>query len=829
MATVWWNLAVRSIALSWVVAWAGQASAAVVIANQTKATVAFELIVGGQTQRHALRPGELIPVPGKKPVQVSYVSGSDALTDEIEPDSLYYFIHVGSGAQLHRVSFETGELPRRRPMVGRARRPRKRAKPGDVIRVRLVVDRFHPEKNLAATNLLKLRVHAASEIVARYCGVRFEVVEVGNWPGDDKGLEYNDRQALLERELAKSKADLLLGFETPYDVDAKGKAKDDPKKPRRVMRQDRYLQPQAPPFASAILIPGHDTRVPEKFRLQQIVVALAGYLGAVPSPDSGSVMKQLSTSAARSNKGPKSMAFDPPNALAIALAGEQIQQKGARSFSNFEPRTAATMSAIRGAAEIKFRPDQLRQNGKNKPGLPRVVTRQGSRKIPVYDGAFADGTVVRSATLDGWVAKPGRPQTIENARLMGARLLDTERPLVWMRRTDARPQPPAEGFIEMHCGDRLPGRGVVFRAKKNAVPAHLVVSAERNLSHGREVRRREKKGEVVSTDVRIRTRWIRRIVRDRPLLAGYVPNTLIKTGGRRIKFRSVQLLGKTVRVLVDGQVESVPLDEVAELHFPEVDQWEAYYEQLAVLEPECRRTLLQCDTTWGLRATTLAVGVSKAVDYGQHNGGKRFIESYLPAWSLDALWVADDTIATRRFFKPYEVPLSLIRPAAERRTATLATGLPWQADRNVQGGPLSSGSLEFAWGFGVQATSELEFRLPACATGFRSWAGLDESVRGGGCVRARIHADSTKRSPRFESPLLVGSSHLIDTGAVRLSNDSRPVWRLYLVVDAAHEGRPEGADPWDVRDRFNWLEPRLILEQSKLKEEVDRRRATRGK
>jgi hypothetical protein len=484
------------------------------------------------------------------------------------------------------------------------------------------------------------------------------------------------------------------------------------------------------------------------------------------------------------------------------------------------------MSAIRGLAEIKFHPSEAGGRVRKNAGPVRIVTHDGKRKIPMFDAAFADGTVARSATMDGWFAKPGRPHNIENARLLGARLLDAERPVVWMRRTDARPQLPTEGFVEMRGGDRLPGKAVEFRAQKGEVPAHVVMASEHGLTFDHQARQRQRRGEDVKTDVRVRTRWLRRIVRGKPILSGYEPSTLVKVDGRRMSFRSVQLVGKTVQILQEDDLQSIPLDEIAELHFPQVDQWEAYYEQLAVLDPECRQTLIQCDTKSGLRATTLAAGLHTAIRGSQHDADG-YIESYLPAWSLDALWVQDTDIAVRRFFKPYEVPLSIIRPAIERRTAVLATGLGWQADRNVHGGPLASGGLDFGWGFGVQATSQLEFRLPACATGFRSWVGLDDSVRDGGCARALVYVDSTKRPPLYQSPLLVGSGHVVDTGMIRLPTERRQAWRLFLVADAQHEGRPVGSDPWDVRDRFDWLEPRLMLDESKLRLEVGRQREAR--
>ncbi|KKK66168.1 hypothetical protein LCGC14_2966800, partial [marine sediment metagenome] len=44
---------------------------------------------------------------------------------------------------------------------------------------------------------------------------------------------------------------------------------------------------------------------------------------------------------------------------------------------------------------------------------------------------------------------------------------------------------------------------------------------------------------------------------------------------------------------------------------------------------------------------------------------------------------------------------------------------------------------------------------------------------------------------------------------------------LGLLTDEAHQGRPAGADPLDIRDMLDWLEPVLLLDQAKLKQNVE--------
>jgi hypothetical protein len=150
-------------------------------------------------------------------------------------------------------------------------------------------------------------------------------------------------------------------------------------------------------------------------------------------------------------------------------------------------------------------------------------------------------------------------------------------------------------------------------------------------------------------------------------------------------------------------------------------------------------------------------------------------------------------------------------------------------DTNVQGGPLRSGGEDFAWGFGVHAHSELEFELPAIAVSFRTRLGLDQTVGSGGCVRARVLAGPSDTAPLYESDLLIGAAKVLDTGRLPLATDSenntaeRP--RLRLVADAAIQDHPREADPLDIRDVFDWLQPLIEVDEAQLKAEIERRAA----
>ena len=195
-----------------------------------------------------------------------------------------------------------------------------------------------------------------------------------------------------------------------------------------------------------------------------------------------------------------------------------------------------------------------------------------------------------------------------------------------------------------------------------------------------------------------------------------------------------------------------------------------------------------------------------------------------PAWSLDPLWVKFNSVRTRWSFSPHEIPLSRIEPTKVAQRSTLGGSWTWQTNRNVRGGALRSAAMEYGWGFGVHASNELHFAIPSLATGFRSFIGLDDSVGTGGCIRAEVHVFGGDESQHiFRSDFLVGSANVVSTGQLQLSEVESPS-TLTLIIHAAHENRPPGADPLDVRDHVNWLEPILDLDpaalQSKLRQHL---------
>ncbi len=424
--------------------------------------------------------------------------------------------------------------------------------------------------------------------------------------------------------------------------------------------------------------------------------------------------------------------------------------------------------------------------------------REGTTAEARYTAGLSDGSRVSGADLSSW------DLTRKEGRLAGKNLFDPENPIRWLKNNSVPEPREPEAFVEFLGGDRLPGLTTAYRQGTEfpfqQIFPHLVVDSPAGQGRGKK-----------SSTYRVATEWIRRVVWRRAG-RGYQPGTIFFRDGRKTEFRSYRWKEASILLLLQEGIEEVPFPEIAELDLPSVDPWELHYRELAILCPGAEGLLVQIETEDGL----LATGSIHRYQLGTESTKHR--DHWLqPAWSLESPWIPHNTIRLHRFFPPHRVPLSRIEPSRIARGSTLGGSWHIQRDRNVEGGPLASGGIEFGWGLGTHAMCEIHFDLPPSIRTFRSKFGLDRTVGRGGCARAIVVLGNKK--PLFESKLLLGSSDLGDTGPLALQGQSQ----LVLVADPAHQERPPHADPLDIRDRLDWLEPELELDPGALQIEIQRR------
>jgi hypothetical protein len=310
----------------------------------------------------------------------------------------------------------------------------------------------------------------------------------------------------------------------------------------------------------------------------------------------------------------------------------------------------------------------------------------------------------------------------------------------------------------------------------------------------------------------------------------YRPGTAFLRDGSQAEFRALRWGDGSVRLLVDQVQRDIPLGDLAELHLPRQDGWTAWWEQLATLAPAFDGTpsVWQMETSDGNRFTTSSARF-RPLSRGGGNPD-HWYHTIQPAWSLDPLYVSYRTIRARRFFRPHEVPLSVLEPTRVAQRSALGQVGPPRVDRNVRGWAPRFAEEWSGWGLGVHAHSEVTFELPRSAGTFRTGFALDRSVGAGGCARPLVRwgrgdGDSNPSvPPAFQAAPIVGTGPLTDSGPLPLPA-KEVADRLMLVVDSVVEGAPAGADPLEIRDLANWVQPLFDLEPTAVEREIRSRQA----
>ena len=755
-------------------------AAVVVLSNRTEQTVRFSAEpVWGQQKQYSLAPGKLVRIHVSDRVRVTFASANTEVEKQIDPNTVHYFQPGRERIELEQATFSDA-MGGAWLHVDKQRGP----PPPVVVPVKILVDAQHPAVRSVWEPRLRRQLGAASEAVELYCGVRFQVVAVETWEIDADQADLGQLGDDFRRKATPDPARLAIGFASRCPV----------------AKTHRSWHLGQGPLYTHLLLPDVRGNFSDTKQLELLVHELGHFLGAVHSAEKDSIMRGTLPDRNTNVRG-SGDTFDAVNTLLMNLIAEEIRTRGARRLDEVPRSTREYLRAI------------YSEMARRSPDDAEIAHAAEFVREPVvkrfrYVGQWVDGTRTTADAVEPW------DETGSSPKLGGKALFDEHCPIRWLWDTTCTPADPPEAFLEFAGGDCLPGRVVAARSGTKSpdhpLPPHLLVApyARLDLPDG-----------PPRSHVRVTTDWLRRIVWQR-IAEDYRPRTLFLRDGRQLEFRSVRLTPTGVRLLRQEGIREIPLADVAELHFPPVDPWEAYFGQLAALEEDVTFFVCQIETAGGLRATGSSERF-QARKRGPDGSPAHWYHLVQPAWSLDAFWVRHQAVRLRRYFRPHEVPLSRIEPAANRQQSDLGGVWHARADRSVQGTPLESGGRAYPWGLGVHALSELEFPLPPSARRFRTQLGLDRLAGDGGCVRASIFAGSTTAKPLFQSGLIIGSADVLDSGPLPL--DGQAQRQLVLRVDPAHDERPPGADPFDVRDTFDWLEPLLELDPQAVQAEVLRR------
>jgi hypothetical protein len=785
----YWTVA--RYALGWLlVTIAGRAqpaeAAVVVFDNRSEATVKFGLRpVWGQSREYSLDPGRVLPVNVPDTVELTYTREAEEVSQPIDPNTVHNFVVQGEKLVVEPVRFSQSSGTGWLYVEGRRGPP-----PAVVVPVKILADEEHGQAQGDWQSRLRSRLDAASKAIEPYCGVRFQVAGAGTWKSDDEESDFRRLEAQFRREVAVHPAWLAIGVTGQFQISEE----------HPLGHSDRR------PLFAHLLLPRVQGGLSQADQSALLVHELGHFLGAVHSPEETSVMRSPVPQEKEKEKEkvqrlPSGADFDAVNTLVMNLIAEEIRLRRARHLGQIERNTRRYLGAIYWEMARKVRNDRQAYHAAESLREPVLSG-------PRYTGEWTDGSRRSGEEVGPWHQPESSPR-------LGGRPLFSGAPIRWLVDHSVPSADPPRAMVELVGGDCLPGRVVGGRTGDESLAQrlapHLLVVPYARLDWPSGPSRPQ---------IRVRIDSVRRIVW-KPLTDRYQPGTLVFRDGRRMDFRSVRLTERSIRLLREEGIREVALSDTAEIHFPEVDPWQAYFAQLAELCPDGTARIGTWETGDGLRATA-SWDRFQPSSYGSHEDPGSWYQVIQPAWSLDPFWLRHRGIRLRCYFMPHEVPLSRIDPIAVRQRSDLGGAWQWRVDRNVQGGPLVSGGAPYGWGFGVHAGNELEFLLPGCARSFRARLGLDELAGDGGCVEAKVFVGSTRAKPLFASPVVVGSGKVHNTGRLSVQTSSGGPGRLILEVDAAHDRRPEGADPFDLRDTFDWLEPIVELDARQLREEVAR-------
>ena len=425
----------------------------------------------------------------------------------------------------------------------------------------------------------------------------------------------------------------------------------------------------------------------------------------------------------------------------------------------------------------------------------------------------SDGARLKSAKIVNWFDLKSKP-TLANHPVF-----DANRPIRWIVDQAVQPSPDPKAMLEFFGGDRLPARVIGYvRTAPNSfenLGECLIVKPTCSIDLPSKPR---------SPYIRVSTQWLKRIVFDEhpgpP--PRYRPGTLFLKNGGQLDYKSVRWGKGTLSILTSEGSQSFSWQQIAELHLPLRDMWEVWFDQLCALDPNLNQRLFQIDSATGVRLTVSRQRL-RPLYHGDRNKSDNWYPEFQPAWSLDPLVLPFKTIGRWRFFSAIEPPATMFEPAAKREKAHFSSDWNWQRNQNAQRQNLISNALHFGWGFGVHAPTELSLPLHRVVTHFRVRAGLDQSVMTGGCARGIVLITSKTPAELQRTGIMIGNRSLHDTNWLAVSVPDHGQSALVLRADPVISDRPANADPFDLRDRLNWLEPEWRLDRIKLQQLVSRR------
>jgi hypothetical protein len=281
--------------------------------------------------------------------------------------------------------------------------------------------------------------------------------------------------------------------------------------------------------------------------------------------------------------------------------------------------------------------------------------------------------------------------------------------------------------------------------------------------------------------------------------------------GRRLEGRAIRFAENGLTVLTAERIVNVPFDQLADIVFPGVNAMDAVLDDQRWAPGDGALAIARFQATNGAVLTTSRV--NRELDQDRRRGRVISGVAYCmqPAWADDPLALPEGDIACCSYRRHDEAPLSAFPAVTLINRRLIGPSIPWTLDRAPDGRLLASGDQQSDLGLATHSHTEISFELPSEARSLEAAVGLDVMMGDRGCVECQVIGDTSKvRKTLWESGFLQGKDGVLNTGRL----DVTGLERVILITSAAHENRPPGADPLDIRDQVVWLSPLVRLDPS---------------
>jgi hypothetical protein len=292
----------------------------VVLCNRTAAQIDFTLIQpDGSEQRHSLAARDVVPIPTADRVGIAFDAGGTMRRYLLRANSIQFFVTNGGQLDMLQVGLpgldgsEALSAPRGAAMASVG-----------VVPVKILVDDGEPMVQRLWEKRLRDRLQEASDIIARHCRVRFEVVAVGTWVSSNTITNFERSLREFESRVNPAPAQLAIGFTSKYQV----------------VHGHTDMGGTRGPLRPHILLREWSQHVSKTERLEMLLHELGHFLGAVHSAEGNSAMRPLMGDK-RSNARDFRVGFDPINTLVMYLLGEELRSRPVRSLAHLSPNTKA--------------------------------------------------------------------------------------------------------------------------------------------------------------------------------------------------------------------------------------------------------------------------------------------------------------------------------------------------------------------------------------------------------------------------------------------------------------------------------------------------------